>query len=448
MRTLSLILYNLMLPIGALLMAPGALLKLRRRGGRLRDLAQRFGLWPRELIKQVMQMKQDHRLIWMHAVSVGEVGVARKLIQQLLKADPRVAVLLTTTTPTGLELAKEAEAQHPDRLISVYSPLDLPFVTGHLLRWLRPWQMVLVEAEVWPNLMAAAEQLEIPVTLVNARLSGRSERRFAKFKALIAPIFGMLKRVAVQEPGDVERWEKLGVPRDRIFHTGSIKYDPQGSEPKPAQVEELRCILHAVGLGEGRPLLLAASTHAGEERALAVVYLQLINEFRQLGLLVVPRHFERGQAVAADLRSLGLQVALRSAASAASAEDSCDALVVDSTGELKAWQQLASVVVIGKSFLADGGQNPAEAVLAGKPVICGPHMENFTPLMKLLLEAKGALQVKGLDEVAQAVSDFLRNPLTASAMAHRGAEALHKHDGATQRTVALLLGQGPDSAPP
>ena len=437
MRTLSLILYNLLLPIGAVLMAPGALIKLYRRGGRMRDFAQRFGLWPRELVKRVLQMKQDHRLLWMHAVSVGEVGVARKLIQQLLKADSRTAVLLTTTTPTGLELAKEAEPQHPDRLICVYSPLDLPFVTGHLLRWLRPWQMVLVEAEVWPNLMAAAEQMDIPVTLVNARLSGRSERRFAKFKALIAPIFGMLERVAVQEPGDVERWEKLGVARDRIMHTGSIKYDPQGAEPKASQVEELRCILHGVGLGEGRPLLLAASTHAGEERALAVVYLQLINEFPQLGLVVVPRHFERGQAVATDLRTLGLQVTLRSAASA---EDSCDALVVDTTGELKAWQQLATVVVIGKSFLADGGQNPAEAVMAGKPVICGPHMENFIPLMKLLLGAKGTLQVKGLDEVAEAVSGFLRDPAAAGAMASRGAESLQKHHGATQRTVALLLG--------
>lgn len=436
MRTLSLILYNLLLPFATLAMAPGALVKMHRRGGRWRDFAQRFGWWPEAIRGEVDQMRKANRLIWMHAVSVGEVGVAKKLIQALLKADDSVAVVLTSTTPTGLEQAQEAVKAHPGRVVTVYSPIDLPFVAATVMKRLRPWQIILVEAEVWPNLMSAAEAAGIPVRLINARLSHRSERRFARVKALMAPIFGMLDRVAVQEPGDKERWQNLGVPMDRIMHTGSIKYDPQGAAPRASQVNELACVLQGAGLGDNRPLLLAASTHAGEERALAVVYLQLVNEFPQLGFVIVPRHFERGASVAAELRSLGLKVALRSAIGD---ETSCDVLVVDSTGELKAWQQLASVVVIGKSFLAEGGQNPAEAVMAGKPVICGPHMENFIPLMKLLLGAKGAIQLSGLDEVGGTVASLLRDPLGASSLAERGRASLAKHEGATAATVRMLL---------
>jgi len=437
MRTLSLILYNLLLPFVTLAMAPGALLKMKRRGGRWRDFVQRFGIWPTHLHQAVATMRQSHRIIWMHAVSVGEVGVARKLIQSLLKVDDKVAVVLTSTTPTGLEQAQEAMKTHPGRVLAVYSPLDLPLVAKSLLNKLRPVQIVLVEAEVWPNLMATAQAAGIPVRLVNARLSQRSGRRFGRFRALIAPIFGMLDRVAVQEAEDAARWEHLGVPADRIIHTGSIKYDPQGAAPKPEQVEQLACILQGCGLGDERPLMLAASTHAGEERALAVVYLQLVDVFPQLGLIVVPRHFERGPEVAEDLRKLGLRLGLRSQPVELA---DCDVLVVDSTGELKAWQQLATVVVIGKSFLAEGGQNPAEAVMAGKPVVCGPHMENFIPLMQLLLKAKGAIQVKGLDEVAPAVTRLLKEPEEASALAERGRQALQKHEGATAATVRMLLG--------
>ncbi len=436
MRTISLILYNVLLPFVTLAMAPSALIKMKRRGGRWRDFAQRFGIWPAHLSQQLATMQQSHRIIWMHAVSVGEVGVARKLIHALLKADGSLAVVLTSTTPTGLEQAQEAGKNHPGRVLAVYSPIDLPFVANALLHKMRPAQVVLVEAEVWPNLMAAAHAARIPVRLVNARLSQRSGRRFARFRPLIAPIFRMLDRVAVQEPEDAPRWSHLGVPTDRILHTGSIKYDPQGSAPKPEQVEQLACILQGSGLGDSRPLLLAASTHAGEERALAVVYLQLIDTFPQLGLIVVPRHFERGAEVVEELSGLGLRVGLRSQPIA---QPDCDALVVDTTGELKAWQQLATVVVIGKSFLAEGGQNPAEAIMARRPVVCGPHMENFIPLMQLLLKAKGAIQVKGLDEVASAVSRLIKDPQTAAALAERGRQALQKHEGATAATVKMLL---------
>lgn len=435
-RAFSLGLYNALLPFALLFMAPGALVKMRRRGGDWRDFGQRFGFWSDVQRKAIASLPQEGR-IWMHAVSVGEVGVARKLITELLKQNPEQGIVLSSTTPTGYRLAYEIELSHPGRVVALYSPVDLPFIASRVLEELRPQQIVLVEAEVWPNIIARAAEMGIPVTLVNARLSPRSERRYGQVRSLIAPIFGMLTRVLVQESVDVDRWVALGVPRERIILAGSIKYDPHGSTANEDQVSHLQDILCACGLAS-RPLLLAASTHAGEECAIAAIYQELKANHHSLGLLVVPRHYERGSEVLGELQNLGLQPALRSKIDTTSSLQA-DVLIIDSTGELRAWQALATIVIVGKSFLAEGGQNPAEAVMAGKPVIFGPHMENFAPLVKLLLDANGARQVPNLESLLSILDDMLADPAMRNALAEAGLNALRCHDGATQRTAAYLL---------
>lgn len=431
---LSLVLYNALLPLGLVCMAPGALVKMRRRGGDWRDFGQRLGRWNEERT-QALRSLPKAGLIWMHAVSVGEVGVAKKLIAELLKQKPRRGIVLTTTTPTGHRLALEIEQGFPQCVVALYSPLDMPFVAKRVLAALQPSRIVLVEAEVWPNILHQATRLGIPVTLVNARLSHRSEKRYRQARGLIAPIFGLLSQVCVQEFEDVERWAGLGVDASRITLTGSIKYDPQGSAADPAQVQALGAVLQLTGL-LGRPLLLAASTHPGEEIALAKVYQALRQQHPTLGLLVVPRHYERGAEVVAELRALGLQPQQRS--QLPHEPMTTDVLVIDSTGEMKAWQEHASIVVIGKSFLAQGGQNPAEAVMAGKLVVFGPHMENFEPLVKLLLEAGGALQVPDLIALNTALHLKLAEQGGGSVMAEAGRAALMKHQGATQKTATIL----------
>ena len=433
-RTFSLAFYNALLPLGLCCMAPGALIKMRRRGGNWRDFGQRLGLWNNERAQALAALPKPD-LIWMHAVSVGEVGVARKLIAELLKQQPQRAIVLTVTTPTGQRLALEIEQAYPQRVVALFSPLDLSSVAKRVLDTLKPAQIVLVEAEVWPNILAQATKRGIPVTLVNARLSHRSERRYQQARGFIAPIFGMLSRVCVQEPEDVDRWAGLGVDRSGITLTGSIKYDPQGSAAAPGQVQSLGTILQHLGL-LGRPLLLAASTHPGEEVALARVYQALRPQHPTLGLLIVPRHYERGSDVVAELQALGLQPQQRSRLDGVS--QVADVLVIDSTGELKAWQEHASIVVIGKSFLAEGGQNPAEAVVAGKPVVFGPHMENFEPLVKLLLDAGGAMQVTDVQALQHGLQTLLADPTLCAALAQAGQRALMKHQGATARTAVLL----------
>lgn len=436
-KALSLTLYNLLLPVGLVLMLPGAIVKMRRRNGRWRDLAQRIGYFDEATQKAIKALPQRQRL-WVHAVSVGEVNVAKKLITRLLKTQPDLGIVLSTTTPTGHTLATELAAQHAGRLVAIFSPVDLPGLGRLMLERIQPTQLVLVEAEVWPNLTNSAERLGIPVSLVNARLSPRSERRYRKFKWLISPIFRMLKQVLVQQEDDIARWEGLGVDRERIHLTGSVKYDPEGATVPPAKIEELRGVLTRTGVSPSQPVILAASTHAGEEIELARVFQRLCEQIRDLALLIVPRHVERRAEIVSALSTIGLTSALRSDP-ASRVDSKAPVFVIDTTGELAAWQHLATLVVVGKSFLAEGGQNPAEAALAQKPVLFGPHMENFTPLVELLLKKKGAQQVENFDELGTASLALLQDAPKAAQMGLAGHRALQAHQGATQRSVERLI---------
>jgi 3-deoxy-D-manno-octulosonic-acid transferase len=436
-QALSLTLYNLALPLGLAVMLPGAFLKMRRRNGRWKDLAQRIGALSAETQAAINALPQRERF-WVHAVSVGEVGVAKKLIVRLLQKQPHLGIVLSTTTPTGYALAEELAAQHAGRIVAIYSPIDLPGIGRLMIERIQPTQLVLIEAEVWPNLTASAARLGIPISLVNARLSPRSERRYRKYRNFIGPIFRLLKQVLVQEEADLARWQGFGVDADRIHLTGSIKYDPDGAIVPAAKIDALRLVLTQTGIAPTQPILLAASTHAGEEIELARVFLRLREQVRDLALLIVPRHVERRAEIRDALQSLGIAPALRSEP-ASRVDPSAPVFLIDTTGELAAWQHLATLVVVGKSFLATGGQNPAEAAFAQKPVLFGPHMENFTPLVDLLLKKSGAQQVADFNSLESASRMLLQDHAHAARLAQAGHDALTLHEGATLRSVTRLL---------
>jgi len=430
---LTLLLYNLLLPFALLVMLPSSLLKLRRRGGGGATFWQRLGIFGEDVNARLIA--GQGRTWWIHAVSVGEVGVAQKLIAEIRRREPDRPLVLSVTTPTGHAVAMQ---NVPENLTVIYSPLDFGWIVRAVLGRIRPQHYILMEAELWPNLVRRVQKRRIPVTLANARLSPRSERRFRRWRWLAGPLFSMLDRVLVQEESDVGRWSGIGVPMERIRVTGSIKYDLAGGA-KAERVEEFSALLRGLWGDPLPPLLLAASTHPGEEKALARVFMELRREFPSLLFLVAPRHFERRAEVAADLASCGLRAAKRSALTEAPPQP--DALIIDSTGELRDWQALASVVVIGKSFLAEGGQNPAEAITAGVPVITGPHMENFQPLMQLLRKADGITQVDSLPALLPALREAFTDPDNARAAAARGRAALERHRGATARTLDEITGR-------
>src|SRR2546421_9517453 len=389
--------YNLLWPLGLLFFLPGYLVKMFRRGGYRDKFGQRFGNYDAHLRARLYWKKS----IWLHAVSVGEVRIALKLARQIriLKSD--VHCVLTTTTTTGFAFANK---NAPNWIEVMYSPLDFWPIMRRAFAAINPKAIVLVEAEVWPNLVAEAHTRKIPIVLVNARLSPRSEKRFRMFRGVVAPIFRMLDAVGVQNIEDVQRWIALGLEPEKVHHVGSIKYDPENVEIDSELPLE---ILKGFGL-EKRTVIFGGSTHRGEEKVVAEVFRALKRDFVDLLLVLAPRHTERTAEVVSELEGIGFHVALRSQLPAS--DPFLDCLLIDSTGELRHWYSVATLAFIGKSLLAHGGQNPAEAILAGKPVLFGPHMENFAVLADSLISHGGAVQVHSATDLRRALAHLLANP--------------------------------------
>lgn len=419
-------LYNLLFPLALLLFLPGYALKMFRRGNYRAKFGQRIGLYDRETRRRI----SGGRHTWMHAVSVGEVMIALKLAATMKQGEPALRVVLTTTTTTGFALA---QSQASAWMEVMYTPLDFWPVMRAAFALIRPVRIILVEAEVWPNLTALAHRRKIPLALVNARLSPRSETRFQRFRFFVRPFFRMLDLVSVPEPEEVARWESLGVERGRIALVGSIKFDPENLPPSSAQP---RAILEKFGIDPARPILLGGSTHPGEEEILARVFLELRREFADLFLIIAPRHVERTREIAQQLRRLGLPPICRSEEETAPGPHDC--LLLDTTGELGVWYAVATLVFVGKSLTAHGGQNPVEAIVADRPVIFGPHMENFARLAYSLVEKGGALQPTDEASLTSAAARLLRDAELRGHLVTRARQVLDPHRGATQRTAELL----------
>jgi 3-deoxy-D-manno-octulosonic-acid transferase len=419
--------YNLLYPLGLLLFLPGQVSKLLRRGNYRHGFGQRFGVYDRDLQARLA----SRRCTWIHAVSVGEVAIALKLSAKLKELDPEFFCVLTTTTTTGFAFANQEAGEGMEVL---YSPLDFWPIMRRAYAVIRPIRVILVEAEVWPNLAAEARGRGLPLALVNARLSPRSEERFRRFLFLIAPTFRCLDLVCVQEAEDVERWVALGVPRERIHHVSSIKYDPAETTVNP---ETPLQVLRAFGIDGDRPILFGGSTHAGEEEALGEIFQRLRADFPAVTLIVAPRHVERAGEIRARLTRLGLNVSLRSEARATRTAPP-DCILLDSTGELQNWYAVATIVFVGKSLTARGGQNPVEPILAGKPVLFGPHMENFSALAQALVANEAAIQIHDPNSLQEKIAWLLRDRDAATRMVANAQAVLARHSGATARTALLV----------
>jgi 3-deoxy-D-manno-octulosonic-acid transferase len=431
----ALLLYRLLFPFVFVFLLPATLLRMVRRGGFREKFGQRLGRYSAADRARLA----GREWVWIHSISVGETFVALKLARALHARDPACGIVLSTTTTTGLAEARKAAAAW---LEPIYNPLDARFIVRRTLDTLRPRELILIEGEVWPNLVAECRERGIPLSLANARLSPRSERRFRRFRVISGPIFRLLDRITVPEPEDVARWQQLGVERERVHCTGSIKFDDPGSAT--SRTAEFRALLTSLGVGADAPILVAGSTWAPEERALAAALLELRSEFPALFLVLVPRHVERAESILRDLAPLDLRIALRSRLPASHQPPAASVLLVDATGELRDWYALATVAYVGKSLPSVdevGGQNPAEPAALGCPVLFGPHMENFAAVVELLRRRDGALQISSAAELAPQIGALLRDPERRAALGARGQAALQTHRGATARTVELIARQ-------
>jgi 3-deoxy-D-manno-octulosonic-acid transferase len=421
--------YNLFWPLGLLFFLPGYLRKMVRRGGYRDKFGQRLGIYDRDVRARLSGQKST----WLHAVSVGEVNVALRLADSLRALEPELQCVLTTTTTTGFALANQ---KAPPWIEVMYTPLDYWPIVRRAFSVIDPNRIILVEAEVWPNLAAGAHVRRIPLVLVNARLSPRSERRYRRFRYFVAPTFRLLDLACVPERQDIDRWSALGVPRDRIQVTGNIKYDPDVQENTNTAAASLLDASSSALPGDA--VLFGGSTHRGEEEILATIFLRLRQQFPSLRLFIAPRHVERLPEIRAQLDASGLHVTLASEATNRDGSSDAECVLLDTTGELQRWYGIATVVFMGKSLTAHGGQNPVEPILAGKPVVFGPHMQNFGTLAKALVTKQGAIEVHDADALEQAMAELLRDSEARRRLVDNAREVLSTHQGATARAAALI----------
>jgi 3-deoxy-D-manno-octulosonic-acid transferase len=422
--------YNLLLPFALLVSFPFYLRRMLKRGNYARNFGQRFGLYSKPLQARLAEGKWT----WIRAVSVGEVGMAVRLLQELKKQDPTLRALISTTTSTGYLLGLR-QAENQEWIEVIYSPIDfLPIVKSCWNR-IRPRTVILIDSDLWPSFLAVAKGSRTPIFLANARLSQRSEKRYRLLRRLTQPLlWDHVTTLFAQDEVDGQRWIGTGMSPDRIIITGSMKYDTEDfvSESNPRFIQWLE----ERGLNSARPVLLGGSLHPGEEELLLSCFKYLRSEFPDLFLILVPRHAERSPEIAKLLEKERILFALRSDSRV---EKGASVLVVNSTGELKDWYQAATVVVVGKSFCGIGGQNPVEPILANKPVIVGPHMENFQFLVDELREGGGIIQLETTERLAATIADLFRNPAHATTLVERAAQALAFHKGSIRRTASLIL---------
>ena len=427
-------LYNILFTIGFLLAAPYYFLRMRRRGNWRRGFAQRFGKYDTK-IKQAIT---NRHVLWIHAVSVGEVNICTQLIRALEPRVPNVKIVVSTTTTTGMG---ELERKLPSHISKIYYPIDRRPYVARALGSIKPEAVVLVEAEIWPNFITRARNQDIPVFLVNARLSDRSYRNYRRFGFLFRPLFRSLAGVGAQNEADAERLRKLGCRPEAVRVVGSLKYDAaQLDERRPIDVPAM---LEQLGVSKSACLLVAGSTHAGEEVLLADAYLRLRKRFPNLFLVLVPRHFERGREVGRELEAHGVRFVYRSEVTARMllAPGELDCLLVNSTGELKYFYEHADVIFVGKSLTAtaEGGQNPIEPGALGKAMVFGPNMQNFAEIVNCLLAQKGALQVRNAAELEAALAQLLADADLRAELGRNALKVVKENLGAIDRTADMIV---------
>ncbi len=413
-------------------------MRMRRRGNWQKNFGQRFGKYDAKL-KQAIT---NRHTLWMHAVSVGEVNICAHLIHALQHRIPNVKIVVSTTTTTGME---RLHALLPAHISKIYYPVDLRRVIVRALSTIHPEAIVLVEAEVWPNFIWRACELGMPLFLVNARLSEKSFRGYRRSRFFFRPFFAALAGVGAQNEIDAARWRELGCRPEVIRNLGNIKFDAAAdNRPLPERRRlDVPALLSQLGVAAGSPIIVAGSTHSGEEAILAKMFLRLRQRFPNLFLVLVPRHFERSRDVGRELSSLGVKYLLRSEVNSKTSYEpgKLHCLLVNTTGELKSFYEHATIVFVGKSLTAKGGQNPIEPCAFGKPTVFGPNMQNFSDIVRAFLAADGAIQVPNAEALETTFTDLLSNETRRNEAGARGLKVVQENLGATERTVQMILDQ-------
>lgn len=422
--------YNGLMALGALILVPYYALKIVLTGKYRKSAAGKMGCFPRDLVDA---MKGNPR-IWVHAVSVGEVTAAAPIVASLRATLPEACIVLSTSTETGREMAGGLA---PEATALMYYPLDIPAVVRKVIGLVRPDIFVITETELWPNFIRACNRHGISVVMVNGRISPRSFRRYSQTRSFWKTVLSGLKQIGMISGVDAERIIAMGAVPERVQVMGNAKYDGLASRVNPALKKE---IADALGAGESSRYLVAGSTHEGEEDIVFDVYRKLLPDHPDLRLIVIPRHIDRGEAVAALARQRGFEDVLRMTEVRAGRKPSDERVVIiDVIGELFKVYGLATVVFCGGSLVPKGGQNILEAAAWGKVVLYGPSMEDFLDEKAMLEEAGAGITVGNGEELYERIHWLLGHPEAIEERGSRGRLRVMANRGASRRYADLII---------
>ncbi len=370
--------------------------------------------------------------VWIHAVSVGETQAALPLIKALQQRYPHMTLVVTTTTPTGSERVRAALG---DTVFHVYAPYDLPDAVQRFLQRTRPRMAIIMETELWPNLIHICQQCNIPVIVANARLSARSATGYQRVASLTRPTLQDITMITAQAQADAQRFIALGADPARVRVIGNIKFDITPAADLQQHAAALRQMW-----GQQRPVWIAASTHANstdsEDEQVLAAFAVVRHAFPDTLLILVPRHPERFAKVTALCRKAGYDVGLRSEPRSCNANT--DIYIGDSMGELMLFYAASDVAFVGGSLIAHGGHNLLEPAALGIPVITGPHTFNFADISRMLLQADAARQVDNAAELAAAVIDYLQNATLRHATSEKGPRLVEQNRGALAQLMTVI----------
>lgn len=419
--------YTLLLTLGLLAWSPTVVVRALRSRYYREGWRERLGRYPGALLCRLAAVQP----VWIHAVSVGEVGAASILAHLMTARRPALPLLVSTVTATGREVARRAL---PQAAGVVYFPIDLSSIVHRTLAAVRPRLILLTETEIWPNFLHACAASKVPVAMINGRISARSFGRYRLVRPFIRRVLQSVDLFCMQTGTDAERIVTLGASPERVHVVGNLKFDAAPDPDASSLAERWRRELR---VDARQPVLVAGSTHAGEEEALLQSFLRLRGEFPDLLLILAPRHPDRVAQVETVIRGLGL-TAVRRSALGHGRDGTKEVILVDTVGELPALYAVGSLSFVGGSLVPRGGHNLLEPALHGRPILFGPHMENFAESSTYFVERGAAIQVGGVADLTGQLARLLRDPAGRDRMGQAALAALAAHQGAGERTVALL----------
>ncbi|MDD1618909.1 MAG: lipid IV(A) 3-deoxy-D-manno-octulosonic acid transferase [Methylococcaceae bacterium] len=373
-------------------------------------------------------IKFPQGVIWFHAVSVGEAEALFPLIRLIQKQHPDAKLLITTTTPTGSARVKTVMQE---TVAHVYLPYDIPDAVNRFMRCFKPKLAVIMETEIWPNLFVYCGKNDIPLYIINARLSEKSSRGYQKIPSLVHPALAAINLIATQTQDDAERFIAIGADSEKVLTLGNIKFDVEIPQTTIAQGLQIKADLF-----RGRFVWLIASTHKDEEAIFLEIYKEIKQKIPELLLVIVPRHPERFADVKKQCEQFQLAVVMRTAGDRVFTET--DVYLVDTMGELKMLYAASDVAFVGGSMVPRGGHNILEAAAVGVPVMFGPYMVNFKEIARGVLSHKAAIQCQNKDELINSIVALYEQPVYRNALAEKGMEFVRQNQGAIARICEVL----------